>query len=453
MTCPDQGIFGIQGNYLTDRRCRHGCTCRWQRVLRPTMMARIALVIGIYPKYSETFIAQEVKALEDRGFDIAIYSLRRPVGEILHGLNRAIRAKTIYLPEGLAGEEERIAAAWRAVRAWSTFPDFMAAFRRDFRRDPTRRRVLSLRRAVVLAHEMRSDINQIHAHFMNQPATVSRYAGILSGLPWSCSAHAIDIWLSPEWEKREVIESSRWVVTCTRYNEDHLKGLSDSGDVFHLYHGVDRSRFPRAPERPDGSDGSDPSRPVHIYSVGRLVEKKGYDSLLHSLALLPPRLNWKMTHIGEGKLLGELHDTSRRLGLCARIEWLGKLRQEEVLKHYRRADIFVLSCKIAADGNRDGLPNALLEAQSQGVPVVSTSVAGIPELIAPGLNGLLVCPGDHEALATALSELIRKPALRARMGAEGQRKVRVSFDFQKSMERLSARFLTVGKGADALPGQ
>jgi len=417
------------------------------------MIARVAVLTQKYPKYSETFIAQEIKGLEERGFEITIFSLRRPVGEIMHGLNRSIRAKTVYLPESLAGEETRIVAAWRTVRTWNTFPAFMSAFRRDFRRDPTRQRVLSLRRAVVLACEMHGSITQLHAHFMTQPATVARYAGILKGLPWSCSAHAYDIWLSPSWEKREVMGSSQWVVTCTMYNEEHLKTLSGPGKVCHLYHGIDRSRFPPPPPRADGADGSDPSCPVHILSVGRLVEKKGYDDLLRALALLPPHLNWKMTHIGQGRLFRELKDLSERLHLGTRIEWLGKMEQEEVLKYYRAADIFTLPCKVAADGNRDGLPNALLEAQSQGVPAVSTYVAGIPELITPGLNGLLVDPGDYAALATAISDLIRKPALRTRMGAEGIRRVRVDFDFQKGMESLSARFLAVENQAATQVGR
>jgi glycosyltransferase involved in cell wall biosynthesis len=170
------------------------------------------------------------------------------------------------------------------------------------------------------------------------------------------------------------------------------------------------------------------------------VAKKGYDDLLAALALLAKDLAWRLVHIGGGTLTGSLKDEAARLGLAGRIEWLGACPQPEVLAAYRMADIFVLAAKIAPDGDRDGLPNVLVEAQSQGLACLSTLLSGIPELIEDGTTGLLVAPGDRAALAAALKRLIGDPSLRARLGAAGEARVRAAFDADMAIEALARRF-------------
>lgn len=217
--------------------------------------------------------------------------------------------------------------------------------------------------------------------------------------------------------------------TCKRFRAIRQRCTS-------AIHGLDLERFAPFHDVRSGADGSDPDSPVTIVSVGRAVEKKGLDTLLEALALLPGHLAWRFIHIGGGEKLGDLKALATKLGIADRIEWKGALAQEEVLAHYRQADLFALACRIAADGDRDGLPNVLVEASSQRLPCVTTAVSGIPELITDGDNGLLVEPDDPRALAEALSRAITDPGLRDRLGAVAEHRVRHHFDHHASIGQL-----------------
>jgi glycosyltransferase involved in cell wall biosynthesis len=195
---------------------------------------------------------------------------------------------------------------------------------------------------------------------------------------------------------------------------------------------------PPAVARPP-RDGGDPADPVLILSVGRLVEKKGYADLLAALARLPPQLHWRFVHVGDGPLARRLRRKAARSGIAERITWLGPQPHDEVMAQYRRADLFVLACRTGRDGDRDGLPNVLLEAQSQGLACLSTTAGAVSELIAAGETGLLVPPGEAPALAAALERLVRSPRLRARLGAAGARRVRGVFASGPGLTRLAAK--------------
>ncbi len=281
----------------------------------------------------------------------------------------------------------------------------------------------------------------IYAHFLHTPASVTRYAAIIRGLTWSTSAHAKDIYTTPAWEKAEKIADMAWLVTCTAANVTHLRALAGphAGKVELLYHGLDLERFAPHHGAVQTRDGGDPSAPVRLLSVGRAVEKKGYDVLLDALALLPVELNWHLTHIGGGDLRVKLQAKAKQLGLDGRIEWQGSRTQGDVLAACRSADLFVLASRIADNGDRDGLPNVLMEAQSQGLACLSTDVSGVPELIRDGETGCLVPPGDAPALGRALEALIRDPALRHRLGDAGAKRVRTAFDHDAAIDRLADR--------------
>jgi glycosyltransferase involved in cell wall biosynthesis len=267
------------------------------------------------------------------------------------------------------------------------------------------------------------------------------YAALMVGLPWSVSAHAKDIWTLPEWEKREKLIGCRWLVTCTRSGAEHLAALApEPGRVEMIYHGLDLVRFPPSPPASCERDGSDPANPVRILSVGRAVEKKGYEVLFQALAMLPATLSWRLIHIGGGPRLGRLKQMAEASGLAPHIHWMGPQTQKEVLKQYRAADLFVLAARIAGDGDRDGLPNVLMEAHSQGLACLSTRVGGIPELIIGGETGLLVEPDDAQALAGELERLIGDPKLRARLGAAGMMRVHTHFAHDVGIDRLADRF-------------
>jgi len=405
---------------------------------------RVAFVLKGYPRLSETFIAQEILALEQRGLDIEIVSLRHPTDRATHPVHGQIRAPVRYLPEYLRDEKRRVFEAWRRVRRLPAYRAARRAWLTDLVRDPTPNRIRRFGQAVVLAAELAPDIRHLHAHFLHTPASVARYAAMLRGLRWSVSAHAKDIWTIPAWEKRDKLGSAQWAVTCTHFGHAHLAGLAPSPDKVALsYHGLDLDRFappPRASGGDERADGSDPARPVTVLSVGRAVEKKGYDDLLAALALLPADLAWRFVHIGGGALTNRLKRQGIRLSIDGRIEWRGARPQPEVLAAYREADLFVLAAKIGKDSDQDGLPNVLMEAQSQRLACVATRLPGIGELIEDGRTGELVPPGDPRALAASLEAMIRDPARRRLLAAGGEARVRREFDMRSGIAVLAALF-------------
>jgi glycosyltransferase involved in cell wall biosynthesis len=413
-------------------------------------MGPVAVVVKGYPRLSETFVAQEIAELEARGLDIRIVSLRQPTDPANHPLHRRIRAPVTYLPEYLWREPARVARAFATVRRWPSWPMVRALWWRDFFRDPTANRIRRLGQAAVLAAELDPAVTHLYAHFLHTPASVARYAARLSGRSWSVSAHARDVWTIPDWEKREKLACCQWAVTCNGASFAALAPLAPQGRLELAYHGIDFRRFPPpAAAPPARRDGSDPSDPVVILSIGRAVAKKGYDVLLAALAQLPPSLHWRFDHVGGGALAASLRAEAGRLGIGGRVRWHGPLAEDDVLRRYRAADIFVLASRVDRDGDRDGLPNVLMEAQSQRLPCVASRLAAIPELVHDGATGVLVRPGDAAALSAALAALIRDPGRRRVLGEAGFARVRAHFALSQCFERLARRFALVAEGARA----
>jgi glycosyltransferase involved in cell wall biosynthesis len=219
-------------------------------------------------------------------------------------------------------------------------------------------------------------------------------------------------------------------------SRDHLAALAPPGRVELVYHGIDLARFPPPPSTRIGADGRDARHPVTILSVARLVEKKGTDVLLDALARLPKDLHWRFVHVGGGPLRHKLQRQAERLGIAHRIAWRGARAHDEVLREYRQADLFALACRVARDGDRDGLPNVLAEAQSQGLACVASRVSAIPEL----MTDVLVQENDAAALAAALEALIRDPARRRALGEAGRARVRAQFTLEANFVRLAEKF-------------
>lgn len=407
------------------------------------MARKIVVVLKGYPRLSETFIAQELRGLERAGLDLALVALRRPSDAKRHPVHDEIGAPVAYLPEYLSDEPSRVLRSLLKSLVQAGFWRALGTFLGDYARDRTRNRIRRFGQALVLAAEWPEGGRWLHAHFIHTPASVAAYASLISGIPWTCSAHAKDIWTSAAWDVSAKLGSARWVVTCTKAGYDRLRQLAGEPQRVHLsYHGLDLDRFAPLCRRRPPRDGSDPLDPVVILSVGRAVEKKGFDVLLRALAALPGALAWRLVHIGGGEQLESLKAQAASLELSNRIVWKGALAQEDVLSHYRQADLFALACRIAGDGDRDGLPNVLIEASSQGLACVSTLVSGVPELLRDGEDGLLVAPDDPAALALALASAITDPALRARLGAAAERGVRERFDHRAGIAKLKDLFET-----------
>lgn len=405
------------------------------------MTKKIVIVLKGYPRLSETFIAQELRGLELAGLDLALVSMRHPTDRKRHPVHDEIKASVAYLPEYLHDEPWRVLRSWWKARRFPHYRALRKAFLTDLKRDRTRNRWRRFGQALVLGAEFPSDADWLHAHFIHTPASVTLYASILLGLGWSCSAHAKDIWTSPEWELKEKLAGARFVATCTKAGFEQLRSLAPDPVRVHLsYHGLDLHRFGRFDGTRPARDGSLADDPVILMSVGRAVEKKGYSVLLEALALLPKELAWRFIHIGGGELLGELKAQAETLGLASRITWQGARAQEDVLKQYRASDLFVLPCRIASDGDRDGLPNVLVEASSQRLACISTTISGVPELLSHDVNGLLVPPDDPQGLSEALLRAIRDPALRRRLGDAAGKRVREAFDHKASITQLTQLF-------------
>ena len=402
---------------------------------------QIAFVLKGYPRLSETFIAQEIHSLLELGLDIAIYSLRHPTDTSSHPIHQEITASVTYLPEYLHHEPLRVIkclliALMRPVGLHAA----LSIWWKDIKRDRSRSRFRRLGQGIVLAAELPDNTRALHAHFLHTPASVTQYAAHIRGLPWSCSAHAKDIWTSPEWELREKLNDCQWLTTCTAANTQYLSNLSDRNNVSLNYHGVDLQRFPEAAEKNTRHDGSSAEQSVQLLSVGRAVSKKGYSELMVALAALPRELHWQFTHIGGGELLDKLKQQTHDLGIEQRCHWLGAQPQQRVLEYYGKADLFVLNSKIDDNGDRDGLPNVIVEAQSQSLAVLSTNISGIPELIKQGENGVLVEQQDTQALGTALEKLIIEPEFRVKLGRNGNYTVRAMFDKDINIQQLLEQF-------------
>jgi len=408
------------------------------------MAPRIGLVLKGYPRLSETFIAQEILALERAGLDLLVVSLRHPTDKARHPIHSEIAAEVLYLPEYLHQEPLRV---WRGLcraarerqlgRVW-------AAFVRDLRRDISRNRVRRLGQALVLARELPADIDCLYVHYLHTPASVARYTAMMRRLPFAVSAHAKDIWTIPKWEIREKLQDAAWLTTCTAMGFRYLRELAPEARLHCLPHGVDLARLPAPPCGCRGPD-REGDRPVELVTVARAVEKKGLDVILDALARLPAAIDWRWRHVGGGPLLPELRKRAGKLGITERVNWSGALPFDEVLGALRGADLFCFAPRVAADGDRDGIPNVVAEAMSQGLPVVTARAGAVDEIVVDGETGLIVPPDDPAGLADAITTLIRDPARRTAMGAAGRARIEAHFaagpgiaEIARELRRLAA---------------
>ena len=399
----------------------------------------LAVVVKGWPRLSETFIAQELAALEAGGLPFEIWSLRHPTDTKTHPLHDKVTGAVHYLPEYLEDEPDRVRRGWRNARKLPGYKAARAMLKQDYARDPTENRIRRFGQACVMATELTADARGLYAHFLHTPSSVARYTAVMRGLPWAFSAHAKDIWTSEHWDLAEKLQpgpgAASWGATCTALGARHLRGIAGAEDRVDLvYHGLDLSRFPTPPQRHlrAATDRFD------ILSVGRLVVKKGFDRLLEAFALLPPDLDWHWTHIGGGPLDSALRSQADHLGVSDRITWRGACDQPEVIEAMRRSDVFVLPSRIADDGDRDGLPNVLMEAASQLLPILTTAVSSIPEFIDHDTHGLL-SDDDPQALAAALLKIAHGPAQAMKRAEAARARLIAEFAMDPGIAHLSKR--------------
>lgn len=410
------------------------------------MSARVIYLVRSWPRLSQTFIVGEVLALERQGVELAVFALARSGEGLVQPQVAEVRSPVVYLEdrsrlrgaarlwphlEVLARSPRRfLATALLALRR----PGLAAGYGECTTRDCFVQAVL-IARAVLRRRARGEEIEHLHAHFAHDPALVGMLAARLAGLTFTFTAHARDLLQIPASSLAARAADAEAVVTCCEANARYITSAVPSAvlpPIHVIHHGVDLSRFVPA------SHSSGPAqRPTRLVAVGRLVEKKGLDDLLQALALLDADGIPLTCHVyGDGPLRQRLTELRNALGLAENVHFLGSCSSDEVAAALTAADVFVLTPRVLADGDRDGIPNVLVEAMACGLPVVTTSVGGIPELVRDGVNGMTVPPGDTAAVAAALRLLVGDPALRARMGSAGRSTVEAGYDVAEAACRL-----------------
>jgi len=393
---------------------------------------KVAYIVSLFPKISETFILREMLALRKRGVEIVVVSLKRHREVIMHSETELLLPSTIY-----ASSPERALAAllFRARRQPIVTSRILAHVGIEHLAYSPILLAKSLLLVAVAAHVAdllgEHGVHRVHAHWATYPALVAWAMKRFAGIPYSITAHGHDI-VMPNPLLRRKIEESDFMVTCSDYNKLLLAkhyGNKAIAKIHVIRHGVPLEAYAVRKAVPAG--------PPRIVSVGRLVDYKGFPTLLKAVALLRERGQEVACDIvGEGPLEPLIRSTIDSLRLNGRVRLLGAKTQEEVRKILKGATVCVLACEPGRGGLMDGIPNVLMEAMALGIPAVGTHLSGIPELIEDGRTGLLAEPGDSDSLAVAMDRLISDPALAARVAEEGRQKVEESFDIAHSAAAL-----------------
>jgi len=424
------------------------------------MDKQIAYIVKGFPRLSETFISNEILLLEKMATPLKLFSIKRPAEDLAHDSVSRIRSDLEYLPPVtslsntwlLLWLKQNLPAYWRShIRLAAQHPlRYMRTllgtlwmslrYRNGFFSKPKKVFIKEFIQAGYIAQriEASGQIRHCHAHFCHGATTIAFFVSRLTGLPFSFTAHAKDIYQlnqNPGKLLIQKIKASSFVATCTDANRLYLECLGSETNIHKIYHGIDINFFRPAEMLPQAT------KPV-ILSIGRFVEKKGFDYLLNACSMLVSKgFQFRCRIIGErGDRYEALIDQIKSLGLEGYVILEGPKAHYELLPIYRQSSMFVLPCRIVEDGDRDGIPNVLVEAMACGLPVVSTEVSGIPELIKNEQNGLLVKPQDSKLLAIAMEHLLTNKTLSNRLSRNARMTVCEHFDSAKTTLQLQDLF-------------
>ncbi len=387
---------------------------------------RVGYVLKMYPRLSETFIVNEILAHEAAGMDIDIFSLRAPIDGRFHEALARVKALVSYIPY----EPKRVQSMWNTLRELGQIFDVQlgdyadVASANDFHQAAC---------VAIMAKERGT--THLHAHFGSVSTTIAMIASRMSGIPFSFTAHAKDIFHESVEHADLSAKLSRaaHVVTVSDYNHGYLQDtFSRAADsVVRIYNGLDLAEFSYA----------DPvEREPLILGVGRLVEKKGFSDLVDAMVIIRERApELRCEIVGTGPMAGPLREQIQRLGLEDSVSLMGSRPRAEVIEHVRRASVLAAPCIVGADGNRDGLPTVLLEAMALGTPCVSTPVTGIPEAIEHGVTGLMVEPGDVQSLAEQLLRVCASAELKLSLANSARQRIVELFDIHVNTRVMRER--------------
>jgi glycosyltransferase involved in cell wall biosynthesis len=399
----------------------------------------LGMILKGYPRISETFISNEILLLEKLGFPIHLFSMRQPRENFAHASVSRIQANVDYLPETLLRPLPRLIYHnfLLALQKPVVYAKAVKIAVQRFLRTRKSATIKHLFQAGYLVHHLLPGrtITHLHAHFAHSPTSVAMFTSLLSGLPFSFTAHAKDIYTSDPRQLREKLALARFVITCTDYNRRYLSQLYDGqpDSIFHVYHGIDTGLFSLNQETRQM-----PTKPYQILTVARLIAKKGLPTVYRALKELHARgIPFEHILIGDGEDRQKVLALIKSLDLETLTRWLGTQPHDVVLDHYKQAHLFVLGCEVTANGDRDGIPNVLLESMVMGVPVVATAISAIPELVETEKTGLLVQPGQPKQLAEAMIRLLTDAELRTHVISAARQRVIQDFDNKILIKQLA----------------
>ncbi|HKE57142.1 MAG TPA: glycosyltransferase [Pyrinomonadaceae bacterium] len=427
----------------------------------------VAYVLKGFPRLSEMFITSEIYRLEQLGMRLQLHCIKSANEPRKHDLVEHIKARPNYLPATSSLSATSL-PSWLALHLGDFLPSLAQVLkkrpvglarglwaasvqsvraRRTFWSWPRKVYVKEfLQSAYIAANLLDSpDVGHIHAHFCHGATTVAWLASLMTGLPFSFTAHAKDIYcepLNPAGLLKRKMRAASFVVTCTDANRDYLRQIDPKAAVHLIYHGLN-AEFSELLKRPSASPATRKS--LRALGVGRLTPKKGFDVFVEACGLLRKReINFEALIVGEpDEHEAALRKRIQALGLTELVSLPGPMNQSQLYEEYQRATTFCLPCRVLDNGDRDGLPNVLVEAMACGLPVITTAVSGIPEIIKDGVNGQLIPPDDPEALANALLRVEDNPSLAQRLSFNAQQTVRDHFDGDLFATQLAGLFRSV----------
>jgi glycosyltransferase involved in cell wall biosynthesis len=411
---------------------------------------QIGYLLRSYPRLSQTFILNEILALEKIGVTIQIFALTNPHEKVVQMQVDQVQASVQYMDAiqprpWWSVLKENLVAARLHFKGYLRSLFYIVANRsidEGYTASSRWQCFLQAVRLVYLLDLQRRNtgrkIDHLHAHFAHDPALIAYLVHLMTGMPFSFTAHARDLYQVPEKALTDRIRLAKDIVTCCRANLEYLQQLAPSQESkFSLiYHGVNLKDF-----QPVASVGPVPMVPL-ILSVGRLVEKKGFQDLLQALLMVKDRGEKFQCEIyGDGPLCEPLREWIRAHGMTDEVKLMGDCTQQELISIYQNATLFILTPVQTEDGDRDGIPNVIVESMAVGLPVITTAVAGIPELVENNQNGLLFQPHDVDGISSGIIELLRNAEKRKQLGSAGSKKVMEQFDISQAAKRLKTIFI------------
>jgi colanic acid/amylovoran biosynthesis glycosyltransferase len=404
---------------------------------------RVAYILLHFPYLTETFIAEEIRAVQAQGVEVQIVSLLGPGRGFVQELSARLLTQCWYAP-ALASPH----LWWSQIRIVRTKPTQYVALLLQLLRQPypngacilfAKRLVIFLKAVAVAAKFEREKIDLVHAHFASLPGAAAWVCARLIERPFSVTAHAYDLFISNDL-LRLVATEADGIVAISEFNRQHIEHSCGCPPekIAVIHCGVDLRQFLHRTAPESSKRVCDVLR---IISVGSLNQKKGHACLIEACRLLKERgLAFTCTIVGRGTEEVRLRRLIEQHGLYREVILKGALPNVEVIRTYPDHDLFVLPCVIASDGARDGIPVVMMEAGAQALPIVSTPISGIPELVRHRKTGLLVPPHDASALADAICELADNPDLREQLGVAARALVDAEFNIQRSANRLVETF-------------